>query len=212
MAKRPTTSKPAADKPAPATQSPGAPTASAAGEPSAGTPAEGDRSASVGQESPATGEAATQAAVVSKDDPPVTTAKPPAEESASAGQAADLEGAIEGFKAASQAHALAVIALTEAALAGPPGSARRALDAIAEAQRITVDVGLNLAGLEIQAREDRGRESGELVTLEVRSRSRRQFRRAGLVLGDAYQMVHVTAAQAEALRADRKGVQIKGEN
>ncbi|MEW5687415.1 MAG: hypothetical protein AB1942_21065, partial [Pseudomonadota bacterium] len=90
----------------------------------------------------------------------------------------------------------------------PAGSNQAALDGVLDQLARLVSVTNLVGSLEAALQA----ETSELEELSVRSRDGKPFRRAGLLLGDDYQSFSVTAEQAETIRADRRGCQIKGEN
>jgi len=118
---------------------------------------------------------------------------------------ADLDDALDHLKLCADAFVLAVGDLTDLAVAASPEDAAQALTRMTSlGESLAVD--FNLAAMRLAERKELA--TGDLVELEVRSRDGKPFRRAGFLFGDAYQTVHATPAQAEAIRADR-GCQVK---
>lgn len=141
----------------------------------------------------------------SNDTPAKSLLDPPAAPAAGGDGALGLSVAIANLKVAAEAFAMAILELTEEAFAGPFGSAQLALDAFREATQPVAEQGLNLAGLEIHARDER---EGQREALVVRSRSGQDFRRCGLLFTANYERVYVTPDQAERIRNEPR-LQIK---
>ena len=210
MSKR--TSKPAAaETPAAgAIQSPSAGAASAAPEAGVAPTPPADSGASGGIQSPPPGEGVTDPTPsTSSNDAAAVNATPATETAVAGAEGGDaLTLQIASVHESAEALVADVRDLVELARCGSEGSARLAMDGLLAATgrlaAINVLAGVLSASIEVEA--------GDLEELEVRSRDGKPFRRAGFQFGDAYQLVKATADQAAAIRADRRGCQIKGEN